>query len=213
MLSDSKLIQLFAKEAQNLGLEIALVQPDLTQPIKDLKVWLDKGYHGDMKFMEKNIHLRQNPSLLHPKTKTIIMVKLNYYTKAFESSWNVIEDSQKAYISRYALGRDYHKVLKAKLKRLQQKMELNGARFFVDSAPVMEKPIAEQAGLGFVGKHTNVIDKKQGSYFFLGELLTELDIKIKPKKIKNLAPNALIFAQQKPLLMLKKLMLQNAFLI
>lgn len=142
-----------------------------------LAKWLEKGFHGEMHYMAKHASLRSNPGNLHPGTVSVISLAMNYCSP--HDAWEVMGDSEKAYVSRYALGRDYHKVLRSRLKRLAERMEKEfggkGSRVFVDSAPVMEVEIAKNAGLGWRGKHTLLLNR-QGSYFFLGEIYTNLPL-------------------------------------
>jgi len=118
--------------------------------------------------------------MLLPGTVSVISARMDYLPQEVTAAEALLDHSSKAYISRYALGRDYHKVLRARLKALGQKIEARigprGHRVFVDSAPVLEKPLAEKAGLGWIGKHTNLINKDAGSWFFLGELYTDINL-------------------------------------
>ncbi|OED42406.1 tRNA epoxyqueuosine(34) reductase QueG [Chromatiales bacterium (ex Bugula neritina AB1)] len=142
--------------------------------------WLKSGYHGDMEYMRRNADLRQNPADLHAGTMTIISVRMNYLPADLTDPWSVIEDGNLGYISRYALGRDYHKLMRRRLQKLAVRIEQDigafGYRAFVDSAPVLEKAFAEQAGLGWIGKHSNLLSRDAGSWFFLGELYTDLPL-------------------------------------
>lgn len=140
-----------------------------------LKLWLAKGNQGEMKYLERYEDLRTDPRKLHPGTKTIISLSFNYYNPDVISS----EDQPK--IAMYAYGEDYHKVLKKKLKELsaQIKAEINpdvNIRFFTDSAPILEREWARRSGIGWVGKNTMIIHPRHGSYFFLAELLIDLEI-------------------------------------
>ena len=142
--------------------------------------WLDNGYHGDMEWMAKHGQKRSRPDELIPGTLRVISARMNYWLDETAAAWAIINDSQRAYVSRYALGRDYHKLLRQRLQALAEKMQASvgefGYRVFVDSAPVLEKPLAEKAGLGWIGKHTNLIHRQAGSYFFLGEIYTDLPL-------------------------------------
>jgi|TARA_B110000438_G_scaffold164197_1_gene157113 epoxyqueuosine reductase len=162
--------------------EIGFTNIDLSKAEKNLKKWLDLKFHGEMHYMEKHGLKRSRPDLLIPNTISVISARMNYLTVDKKSTESLLDHPEKAYISRYALGRDYHKVLRQRLKRLGEKIEASvnefGFRVFVDSAPVLEKPLAEKAGLGWIGKNTNLIDKNTGSWFFLGELYTDLDLPI-----------------------------------
>lgn len=138
------------------------------------KKWLAKGYHAQMDYMSNNLEKRINPTLLVPKSKSVISVSLNYYPGEIESKINHPQ------ISKYALGRDYHKVMKKMLKQLfayiltlQPTLE---GRYFVDSAPVLDKAWAEKSGLGWKGKHGLIISKDTGSFFFIGEIICNLEL-------------------------------------
>ena len=162
--------------------EIGFTNIDLSKAEKNLKKWLDMKFHGEMYYMEKHGLKRSRLDILIPNTISIISARMDYLTANEKSTKSLLDHPKTAYISRYALGRDYHKVLRQRLKRLGEKIEASinnfGYRVFVDSAPVLEKPLAEKAGLGWIGKHTNLIDKKTGSWFFLGELYTDLVLPI-----------------------------------
>ena len=142
--------------------------------------WLNAGHHGEMDYMQRHADLRLNPSSLHEGTISIISVRMNYLPPQHAEPWSVINDGRLAYISRYALGRDYHKLMRKRLQQLAHKIEKEtgefGYRAFVDSAPVLEKAVAENAGLGWIGKHSNLISRDAGSWFFLGELYTNLPL-------------------------------------
>lgn len=144
--------------------------------------WLDQGYHGDMDWMAKHGTKRSRPAELVPGTLRIISVRLDYLPESMETCIDLLEQPAKAYISRYALGRDYHKLLRKRLQELADKIlkatNNLGFRVFVDSAPVLEKAIAEKAGLGWIGKHTNLLQKHIGSWFFLGELYINLPLPV-----------------------------------
>lgn len=160
----------------------------MSEHIQSYRDWLSRGYHGQMSFMQRNQQLREDPAQLHPGTLRIISVRMNYLINdaGFAAT---LKDPNRAYVSRYALGRDYHKVLRKRLKKLAEKIKTVcqqlDYRPFVDSAPIMERPIAEKAGLGWTGKHTLLIHPNEGSWFFLGELLVNLplptDSAIKPQ--------------------------------
>jgi len=139
-----------------------------------LESWLKAGHHGEMAYLENHFDKRLDPRLLVDGAKSVISLGLNYYTEAQQS------DPEAPKISMYALGEDYHSVIKAKLKILLERLrevigEVNG-RAFVDSAPVLDKVWAQKAGLGWIGKHTNLISKQKGSYFFLAELIVDVEL-------------------------------------
>lgn len=144
--------------------------------------WLEQGYHGDMDYMQRHAKLRIRPSDLHAGTVSIISVRMNYLPEALTEPWSVMNDGKLGYISRYALGRDYHKLMRKRLQKLadrvQQQVGEFGYRAFVDSAPVLEKAVAQQAGLGWIGKHSNLLSTEAGSWFFLGELYTDLPLPV-----------------------------------
>lgn len=153
---------------------------DLQADEKALEHWLALGYHGEMSYMARHGTRRSRPAELRPGTLSIISVRMDYYPADAADADTVLNQPDSAYVSRYALGRDYHKVMRRRLQRLADRISLAigqfGYRVFVDSAPVLEKPLARNAGLGWIGKHTNLINRSAGSYFFLGELLTDLPL-------------------------------------
>jgi len=160
--------------------QVGISNIDLDQAEARLEAWLQNNYHGEMEYMSRHGEKRSRPNMLVPGTLSVISVRMDYLPDESESPKSLLDHPTKAYISRYALGRDYHKVLRSRLKRLALKIEARigrmGYRVFVDSAPVLEKPIAEKAGLGWIGKHTNLINRDDGSWFFLGELFTDLEL-------------------------------------
>jgi epoxyqueuosine reductase len=160
--------------------EIGIAGVDLSEAEARLFAWLEKGYHGDMDYMERHGTKRTRPAELKAGTLRVISARLNYWPAAASDSEEVLRDADRAYISRYALGRDYHKVVRAKLGKLAEKIcaeagELS-AHVFVDSAPVMEVELAIQAGLGWRGKNTLLLSRDAGSLFFLGEIYTDLPL-------------------------------------
>ena len=142
--------------------------------------WLDHGMHGKMHFMEKHGDKRSKPEKLVKDTASIISVRMDYLDKDAADANTVLEQPEKAYVSRYALGRDYHKLIRRRLQQLADKITQTigpfAYRAFSDSAPVLEKPLAEQAALGWIGKHTLLLNRSAGSWFFLGELYTNLPL-------------------------------------
>lgn len=153
---------------------------DLASDEVALQRWLARGYHGEMSYMERHGTKRSRPAELVPGTISVICVRMDYFPAGSKPPAEVLESDDKAYVSRYALGRDYHKVMRKRLQRLASRIEQEikpfGYRVFVDSAPVLEKPLARNAGLGWIGKHTNLINSRAGSWFFLGELMTDLPL-------------------------------------
>ena len=146
--------------------------------------WLDNGYHGDMDYMARHGRKRSRPAELVEGTLRVIALRMDYYPPGSEAIQAVLDDPETAFISRYALGRDYHKLMRKRLQRLAEKIRTEAGDFryraFVDSAPVLEKPLAEKAGLGWIGKHTNLINQRAGSWFFLGEIYTDLPLPVDP---------------------------------
>ena len=169
--------------AGELGFQdIGISGGDLTEAQGRLLNWLADGCHGDMNYMARYGDIRSTPWKLVPGTIRVISVRLDYFPGTAAPAMSVLSDSSAGYVSRYALGRDYHKLVRRKLQKLADRItDVIGPfsyRAFADSAPVMEKPLAEQAGLGWIGKHTNLIDRNSGSWFFLGELYTDLSLPV-----------------------------------
>lgn len=171
--------------ARELGLSACrITDTDLGEQETHLLNWLADGFHGEMDWMARHGTRRSRPAELVPGTIRIVSVRLDYFPPEARNAEEVLADASLAYVSRYALGRDYHKVLRARLQRLADRVVEHigpfGYRAFTDSAPVLEKAIAEKAGLGWIGKHTNLIDRTAGSFFFLGELYTDLPLPVDP---------------------------------
>ncbi|PYG48849.1 epoxyqueuosine reductase [Pantoea sp. AG1095] len=167
---------------RDLGFQqVGICDTDLSAEEPKLQAWLDKQYHGEMDWMARHGMMRARPHELLPGTLRVISVRMNYLPAkaAFAST---LKNPQLGYVSRYALGRDYHKVLRNRLKKLGEMIqahcgELN-FRPFVDSAPILERPIASKAGLGWTGKHSLILNREAGSWFFLGELLIDLPLPV-----------------------------------
>jgi epoxyqueuosine reductase len=161
--------------------QVGITDIDLSQHEKFLQDWLDKGYHGDMDYMENRGMMRARPEELLPGTLRCISVRMDYLPPNAQFA-RTLKDKSKAYISRYALGRDYHKVIRNRLKKLGQQIsghvETFQGRPFVDSAPILEHAVAEKAGLGWTGKHSLTLNSEAGSWFFLGELLINLPLPV-----------------------------------
>ncbi len=142
--------------------------------------WLSAGFHGEMAYMSRHGTKRTRPAELVPGTVSCISVRMNYWSADAEPADSVLANPRQAYVSRYALGRDYHKLLRNRLQTLCDRIAAAvgpfGHRVFTDSAPVLEKALARNAGLGWIGKHTNLIDRDAGSYFFLGEIYLDIDL-------------------------------------
>ncbi len=153
---------------------------DLSQAELRLLHWLAKNYHGTMDWMERHGTKRSRPADLVGGTLSIISVRMNYLPPEGADPMMVLNHPELGYISRYALGRDYHKVLRQRLEQFAQHLQNEWGKFnyrvFTDSAPVLEKPIAVKAGLGWMGKHTNILSRDAGSWFFLGEIYTDLPL-------------------------------------
>ena len=167
--------------ATDLGFDqIGITDTDLSAHEQYLQEWLNDGMQGEMEYMQRHGRKRTRPEELIPGTTRIISVRMNYLPPRARNAEEVLADPQLAYISRYALGRDYHKVMRKRLQTLATKIQSEvgefGYRAFVDSAPVLEKALACKAGLGWVGKHTNLLSEEAGSWFFLGELFTDLPL-------------------------------------
>ena len=160
--------------------QVAVADCDLSHAEPRLAEWLARGWHGDMDYMARHGVKRARPAELLPGTLRVIAVRMNYTPPAARDSWSVIHDGKRAFISRYATGRDYHKVLRGRLqqlaKRIEQAVGEYRYRVFTDSAPVMEVALAEKAGLGWRGKHTLLLNREGGSSFFLGEIYTDLPL-------------------------------------
>ena len=177
------------KWGEELGFQqIGITNTDLSRYEERFLRWLLQGFHGKMDYMEKHGVKRTQPAELIPDTIRIISVRLDYLP-ADTSIFEVLNDPKKGYISRYALGRDYHRLMRKRLDLLAKKIRTAvghfGYRAFCDSAPVLEKPIAEKAGLGWIGKHTNLINAKAGSWFFLGEIYTNIPLPIDAPQQKS----------------------------
>ncbi len=162
--------------------QIGITDIDLSHADKRLQEWLDAGYHGEMDYMHRHGRLRSHPQQLVADTLSIISVRMDYFPEDRNAAIGLLDQPGKAYISRYALGRDYHKLIRKRLQKFAIRIEKAigpfGYRVFTDSAPVLEKPLAEKAGLGWIGKHTNLINRYHGSLFFLGEIYTDLKLQI-----------------------------------
>ncbi len=168
---------------QELGFQqVGITDTDLQQHEQWLRQWLRERYHGSMQYMQAHGNKRSRPAELIDGTVRVISVRLNYLP-ADTQALQVLNNPQQAFISRYALGRDYHKLMRKRLAGLAKKIESFTAdtynyRAFVDSAPVLERALAEKAGLGWIGKNTLLLNRKAGSWFFLGEIYTNLPLPI-----------------------------------
>ncbi len=169
--------------ARDLGFQqLGVSDIDLERAESRLQAWLQAGFHGRMDYMARHGTRRSRPRELVPGTLRVITARMDYLPQPQEEAIDLLDHERQAYVSRYALGRDYHKVLRGRLRALARRIEDRigpfGYRIFVDSAPVLEKAIAEKAGLGWIGKHTNLINRDAGSWFFLGELYTDLPLPV-----------------------------------
>ena len=168
--------QLIKQKAEKFGFQSCGISKAefLEEEAPRLEAWLNKGYHGEMKYMENHFDKRLNPTLLVDGAKSVISLSYNYFPKV------KIDEINNFKISKYAYGEDYHEVIKDILKNmvaeLQEEIGEFGFRVFVDSAPVLEKAWARKSGLGWVGKNANLITKKHGSFYFLAEIICDLEL-------------------------------------
>ena len=163
----------------DLGFDaVGITGIDLAEAETRLQDWLARGFHGEMDYMAHHGSKRSHPEELVPGTMRVISARMNYWPQALPAQ-DVLDDGARAYVARYALGRDYHKILRSRLQQLAQRISAvapHGYRVLTDSAPVLEVALARQAGLGWRGKHTLLLDRQAGSYFFLGEIYTSLPL-------------------------------------
>ncbi|OGT55662.1 MAG: tRNA epoxyqueuosine(34) reductase QueG [Gammaproteobacteria bacterium RIFCSPHIGHO2_12_FULL_63_22] len=165
----------------DLGFQQAgIADVDLSQDETHLRDWLAQGQHGRMEYMARHGDKRSRPAELQPGTMRVISVRMDYGTGDDDAAWNTLADGTRAYVARYALGRDYHKLMRARLQKLADRISDEvgefGYRVYVDSAPVLERALARNAGLGWIGKNACLINKGAGSWFFLGEIFTDLPL-------------------------------------
>ncbi|KXO13612.1 Epoxyqueuosine (oQ) reductase QueG [Moritella sp. JT01] len=167
--------------------QVGIADTDLSTYEPHFQTWLDNGYHADMDYMSRYGTMRTHPEELYPGTIRVISVRMDYLPPDALMA-TTLKQKNKGYISRYALGRDYHKIIRKRLKHLGQKIsehcETLDFRPFVDTGPLLERPLAEKAGLGWTGKHSLILNKEAGSWFFLGEILVNLPLLI-DKPIEN----------------------------
>lgn len=164
--------------ARELGFQdLGITDTDLGDHESHLKRWLAAGYHGEMDYMARHGDKRTRPAELEPGTRRVISVRMDYLPPEVETT-RMLARPERAYVARYALGRDYHKLIRKRLTQLAKRLEAEigpfGFRAFVDSAPVMERALAQRSGLGWFGKNAMILHPKAGSLFFLGELYTDL---------------------------------------
>jgi epoxyqueuosine reductase len=165
--------------AGELGFQqLGIAGVDLSEDETHLLNWLDAGRHGEMDYMARHGSKRSRPGELVPGTLRVISVRMDYLPEGAREGWDVLADAERAYVARYALGRDYHKLMRNRLqtlaRRISEEVGPFGYRAFVDSAPVLERALARNAGLGWIGKHSCLINRAAGSWFFIGELYTDL---------------------------------------
>jgi epoxyqueuosine reductase len=179
--------KLLATDIGNWGREIGfqaigISDTELSTEETHLLRWLSAGRHGAMDYMARHGTARARPAELVPGTVRIISARMNYWPDAAADAGKILADGESAYVARYALGRDYHKVLRGRLQqlvdRIQDEVGEFGYRVFTDSAPVLEVALAAKAGLGWRGKHTLLLTRDMGSYFFLGEIYTDLPLPV-----------------------------------
>lgn len=180
-------IKQWAREAgfQQCG----ITEPDLSDQEARLRDWLARGYQGEMAYLGNHFEKRIHPDQLQPGTQRIICVRMDYMPPDI-STLKVLSSPDKAYIARYTLGRDYHKLVRKRLtqlgKRIQQHLDQAlEFRAFVDSAPILERPLAQKAGLGWTGKHSLILNRQAGSWFFLAELFIDLPLPVDPPEQEN----------------------------
>ncbi len=173
--------------------QLGITDIDLSKHEQALEKWLANNYHGNMDYMARHGLMRARPAELELGTIRAISVRLDYLPTEAKFA-QILKSKNNAYISRYALGRDYHKLMRKRLQQLGKKItdyfeDFEGENFnfrpFVDSAPILERPLAEKAGLGWVGKHSLLLNKETGSWFFLGELLVDIPLPVSVVDIKN----------------------------
>ncbi len=167
---------------RELGFQhVGITDTELSDAEAHLLNWLEQGRHGEMGYMASHGTRRSRPAELIPGTTRVISVRMDYLPNGADAE-GVLNDPAAGYVSRYALGRDYHKVIRGRLQKLAERVEQEtgefGYRVFTDSAPVLEKALAQKAGLGWIGKHTNLLSREVGSWFFLGEMYTNLPLPI-----------------------------------
>lgn len=175
------------QEIKQIGIDLGFQQVGITDTRLDHQHdnyarWIEQNYHGEMTYMARNVDKRLNPQQMIPNTLSVICVRLDYLIDEGDWPHDLLEHNQLAYVSRYALGRDYHKLMRKRLQRYASKISEQvgemGYRVFTDSAPVLEKALAAKAGIGWQGKHSNLLHRDHGSWFFLGEIYTDLDLDI-----------------------------------
>ena len=180
-INSEQLSQQLRQWAGELGFQqLAISDVQLDAAESHLLNWLEKGRHGEMDYMQRHGTKRSRPAELEPGTVSVISLRMDYFPPDAEPIKSVLNEPRLGLVSRYATGRDYHKLIRKRLQKLVDRMQNEigafGYRVFTDSAPILEKALAEKAGLGWIGKHTNLINKSAGSWFFLGEIYTDLPL-------------------------------------
>jgi epoxyqueuosine reductase len=169
--------------------QLGVTGVQLAEDERRLLAWLAEGCHGEMAWMARHGTRRSRPAALVPGTVSVISVRMDYWPGEAAAADEVLDAAGLAYVSRYALGRDYHKVMRNRMQRLANRIEAEVGPFtyrcFSDSAPVLEKPLARNAGLGWIGKHTNLINRRAGSWFFLAEMYTDLALPPDPPQTRD----------------------------
>ena len=176
--------------ARALGFShLAVATMELEADHARLQAWLAAGRQGSMSYLARNGDLRRWPARLVPGAVSIVSVRMDYLPQALDEAWAVLDDPTRGYVARYALGRDYHKILRGRLRRLAARLAARigpfGHRVFTDSAPILERALARNAGLGWIGKHTNLIDRERGSLFLLGEIFTDLALPTSAERVAD----------------------------
>lgn len=179
----STLTQKIKHLGEDLGFQkVGITDTKLDQHHSHYKKWIAKNYHGEMAYMARNVDKRLHPEQMIPNTLSVICVRLDYMIDEGDWPEKLLQHNHLAYVSRYALGRDYHKLMRKRLQRyasgISNLVGNLGYRVFTDSAPVLEKALAAKAGLGWQGKHSNILHRDHGSWFFLGEIYTDLALEI-----------------------------------
>jgi len=167
---------------RELGFQkVGIAGVELPEDERRLHDWLAAGRHGEMHYMARHGARRARPREIVPGTLRVVCARMDYWPAAADAG-SVLQDGTRGYVSRYAVGRDYHRVVRHRLARLADRLAeaagAEGYRAFTDSAPVLEKALARDAGLGWIGKHTNLLDRHDGSWFFLGEIFTDLPLPV-----------------------------------
>ena len=172
---------------KKIGLELGFQQVGITDVHLDphhkhYAEWIARNYHGEMGYMARNVHKRLHPPELVANTLSVICVRLDYLVEETKNPLDLLDHPYLAYVSRYALGRDYHKLMRKRLQKFAERIKQDhgdmGYRVFTDSAPVLEKALAARAGIGWQGKHSNILHREHGSWFFLGEIYTDMVLDI-----------------------------------